>query len=72
MIKNHIIENISKNVRSKYSHKLLDHTIQFATDALKAVAKRAIQKTAEATQMVIWLITKLPIKLKKKKKITAG
>ena len=53
MKKNHISENISKKVRSKYSHKLLDHTIQFATDALKAVAKRAIQKTAEATQMVI-------------------
>ena len=29
--------------------KLLDHAKQSATDAIKAVLKRAIQKTAEAT-----------------------
>ena len=29
--------------------KLLDHPIKFATDALKTVSKRVIQKTAEST-----------------------
>ena len=42
-------ENISKNVSSKYSQKLLCHAKQSATDALETVSKRAIQKAAEAT-----------------------
>ena len=42
-------KNISKNLRSKYSQKLLDHAKQSATDLLKTASKRAIQKTAEAT-----------------------
>ena len=32
-------KNISKNVRSKYSQKLLDHAKQSATDALKTAQK---------------------------------
>ena len=42
-------ENISKNVSSKYSQKLLCHAKQSATDALETASKRAIQKAAEAT-----------------------
>ena len=42
-------ENISKNISSKYSHNLLDHAKQSATDALETVSKKAIQKTAEET-----------------------
>ena len=38
-------KTISKNLRGKYSQKLLDHDKQSATDALK----RVIQKTAETT-----------------------
>ena len=41
-------KKISKNLSSEYSHKLLDHTKQFDTDALKTASKRTIQKTAEA------------------------
>ena len=40
---------ISKNLRSKYSQKLLHHVRQSATEALKTPSKRVIQKTAEAT-----------------------
>ena len=42
-------KNISKNLSGKHSQKVFDHTKQSATDALKTVSKRAIQKTAEAT-----------------------
>ena len=43
-------ENIGKNIsKCKYSEKLLDHTKQSATDALKTSSKTAIQKTSEAT-----------------------
>ena len=42
-------KNKSKYLRSKYSHKLLDHVKQSATDAFKTTSKRVIQKTAEAT-----------------------
>ena len=41
--------NISKNFRGTYSQKRLDHTKKSATDSLKPVLKRAIQKTADAT-----------------------
>ena len=42
-------KSISKNLRSKYSHKLLDHPKQSATDALKITSKWVIQKTAKRT-----------------------
>ena len=37
----------------KYSQKLLDHAKQSATDVFKTASKRAIQKTAEATNDLI-------------------
>ena len=43
------IKNRSKNLKGKYSQKLLDHAEQSGTDALKTTSKRVIQKTAEAT-----------------------
>ena len=46
-------KNISKNLNRKYSQKLLDHTKNSATDALKAVPKIAIPKTAEGTSYLI-------------------
>ena len=36
-------KNISKNLRSKYSQKPLDHAKRSAIDALKTASKRAIQ-----------------------------
>ena len=42
-------KNISKSLNSKFTETLLDHTKQSATDALKTVSKRAIQKAATAT-----------------------
>ena len=42
-------KNKSKYLCSKYSHKLLGHIKQSATDAFKTTSKRVIQKTAEAT-----------------------
>ena len=35
-------ENVSKNLGSKYSQKLVDHAKQSATDALKTASKKAI------------------------------
>ena len=46
-------KNISKNVSSRYRQKLFDHAKQCATDELKTVSKRTIQKTAEATGNLI-------------------
>ena len=46
-------KDISENLSSKYSQKLLDHTKQFRTDALKTTSKRVIQKTVEATSDLI-------------------
>ena len=46
-------KDISENLSSKYSQKLLDHTKQFPTDALKTTSKRVIQKTVEATSDLI-------------------
>ena len=40
-------KNISKNLSVKYSQKFFDHTKQSATDALKTISKREIQKTAK-------------------------
>ena len=45
--------NISKNLRSKYSQKRIDHAKQSAKDALKTASKRVIQKIAEATGHLI-------------------
>ena len=47
------VKNTSKYLSRKYSKKLLDHTKQSATDALKFVSERAIQKTADATTHLI-------------------
>ena len=40
---------VAKNMSDKYSQKLVDTAKKSATDAVKTVSKRAIQKTAEAT-----------------------
>ena len=45
---NNIVKKISKNLKSKYSQKLLDNANQSTTDSLKTTSKRVIQKTAEA------------------------
>ena len=42
-------KNMSRNVRSKYSQKLLDNAKQSTTEALKTSSKRVIQNTVEAT-----------------------
>ena len=42
-------ENISKNLSSKWSQKILDYANQSATDALTISSKGVIQKAAEAT-----------------------
>ena len=39
---------MDKNLSSKYSQKLIETAKKSATDAMKTVSKRAIQKTAEA------------------------
>ena len=53
-------KNTSKSLSGKYSlgmlairQKLIDHTKQSATDALKTSSKRVIQKTEEATVILI-------------------
>ena len=46
-------KTISKNLNGNYSQKLLTHAKQSATGALKTVSKRAIQRTAEATDYLI-------------------
>ena len=47
------VKNTSKYLSRKYSKKLLDHTKQSATDALKFVSETAIQKTADGTTHLI-------------------
>ena len=42
-------KNTSKNLSNKYGQKLLDSAKKSTTDAIKTASKRAIQKTAEAT-----------------------
>ena len=46
-------KNVGKHLSGKYSQKLLDHDKQSATDAFKTASKRAIQKTTEATSVLI-------------------
>ena len=48
-----IVKNISKNLSTKYSQKLLDHAKKSATDAIKTSSKRVIQKAAEVTSDLI-------------------
>ena len=45
--------NISKNLSSKYSQKIIGHAKQSATIASKTASTRAIQKTAEVTSDLI-------------------
>ena len=42
-------KNSGKNLSNKYGQKLVDSAKNSATDSLKTVGKRAIQKTAEVT-----------------------
>ena len=42
-------KNKRKNLRGKYSQKLLDHAKESASNALKNALKQAIKKTAKAT-----------------------
>ena len=44
-----IIKGINKIISGNYNQKLLDHTKQSASDALKTTVKKLIQKTPEAT-----------------------
>ena len=60
-------KNVIKNLSSKYSQKLINHAKQSATDALKTGSRRAIQKTAEATDDLMWK-KKLLIKLQESRK----
>ena len=55
--------NISKNFKGTYSQKRLDHIKTSATDSLKTVSKRGIQKAAEATDDLI--INKIADKIMK-------
>ena len=48
-MRENIGKNISKNLSSTYSLKILDYAKQSATDALKIASKGAIQKAAETT-----------------------
>ena len=44
---------VTKSMINKYSQKLLDSAKKSKTDAIKTASKRAIQKTAEATDYLI-------------------
>ena len=44
---------MNKNIGNEYSQKLVDSAKKSATDAIKPVSKRAIQKTAGATGYLI-------------------
>ena len=52
-ISKNIDKNISKDLRYKYSQKLLDHAKKSATDELETISKRVIQKSSEATGNLI-------------------
>ena len=64
---NYINKNISKNLSGKYSQKFLDHAKQLAKGALKTPWKKWFKKQQQ--QLVIWFVTRLPIKLQKPQKI---
>ena len=44
---------MGKSLSNKYGQKLLDSAKKSTTDAIKTASKRAIQKTAEATGVLI-------------------
>ena len=44
---------VAKNMSDKYSQKLVDTAKKSAADAIKTASKRAIQKTAEATEDLV-------------------
>ena len=46
-ISKNIGKNRRKNLNGKYSHRLLDHSKQSATDTFKTSSKAVIQKSAE-------------------------
>ena len=46
-------KNMSKNLNSKYSQKLIDHAKQSSTDEPKTTSNKAIQKAAGATDYLI-------------------
>ena len=46
-------KNMGKSLSNKYGQKLLDSAKKYTTDAIKTASKRAIQKTAEATDDLI-------------------
>ena len=46
-------KNMGKNLSNKYGEKLVDSAKTSTTDAIKTGSKRAIQKTAEATDDLI-------------------
>ena len=64
-------KNVSKNLRGKYCRKLVDYVKQSATDVLKTVSKRSIQKRAEATGDLIGItaVTVATVKSRKFKRI---
>ena len=49
-----IVKNTSKNLRFKYSQKLLYHAKQSATDTLKTSSKRAIQRNSRINWQLCW------------------
>ena len=48
-VKGYEILSFARGMSNKYGQKLVDTAKKSATDAIKIVSKRAIQKTAEAT-----------------------
>ena len=46
-------KNMGKRLSNKYGQKILDSTKRSTTDAIKTASKRPIQKTAEATGVLI-------------------
>ena len=44
-----MVRNISKNLTSKYSQKIIDHAKKSATDTLKTSSRRVIRKSGETT-----------------------
>ena len=46
-------KNMGKSLSNKYGQKLLDSAKKSTTDAIKTASKRAVQKTADATGVLI-------------------
>ena len=65
--KNHW-KNISNNLNSKYSQKLLDHAKQSATDALKIASGKQFKQ--QQKQLTIWFVIKLLTKLHSLKSVS--